>query len=81
MAALRNVKKIESIVAINVSKYAILVKNVNNTHAKHKYLLNVNVGTDKLHCCVDPKALQVMEFTRKNKLFVIKNVKIWKDST
>jgi len=37
MVVLKNVIKTELIAVINVSKFVIQIKSVNNSHVKHKY--------------------------------------------
>lgn len=80
MAALKNVTRIDQIVATSANKYAMLAKNAKISHARLKFLLNANAGIDKLRFSVDLKETQ-MELLRKSRFCATKNAKIWKDLT
>lgn len=67
------------IVVINVNKFVILGRIVKSSHVKLRLWLNVSVEIGKLPLYVDPMEIP-MELIRKNKYYVIKNVKMQKDS-
>lgn len=67
------------IVVINVNKFVILGRIVKSSHVKLRLWLNVSVEIGRLPLYVDPMEI-LMELIRKNKYYVIKNVKMQKDS-
>lgn len=67
------------IVVINVNKFVILGRIVKSSHVKLRLWLNVSVEIGKLPLYVDHMEIP-MELIRKNKYYVIKNVKMQKDS-
>lgn len=67
------------IVVINVNKFVILGRIVKSSHVKLRLWLNVSVEIGRLPLYVDHMETP-MELIRKNKYYVIKNVKMQKDS-